>query len=97
MSEILPTLVSWHEPSDIPECDVGDRILVIVNERESAFTPLRPRIIILEARDVGWDSADVAYAGYGFEDGILWAYESACLGFVRSFLESTPTPKAKRR
>ena len=67
----------WTKPSEgLPECECGDRVVVILREREHARAPLKPRLIILEATEHGWNSPDELYVGYSPEDGELWSMES---------------------
>lgn len=66
----------WTKPDEaLPECEVGDRIVVIVVERVSKDGPVRPSLVILEATETGWYSLDDLYSGYGPEDGVLWSTE----------------------
>lgn len=70
----------WMRPSEEqPNVPVGDRIVIIVNERPHARAALAPRLVILEATESGWNSPDDTYAGYSPDDGVLWATErSVC-------------------
>lgn len=65
----------WHTPDEQPNCEAGDRIVIIVNERAHANGPLMGRLVILEATETGWFSPDDYYAGYTLGDGVFWAYE----------------------
>lgn len=66
----------WSKPSEeLPECEAGDRVLLIVCERETSRSPFRPKMVILEATEDGWYSPDETYTGYFPSDSVLWAYE----------------------
>lgn len=66
----------WRKPSEaLPVCEVGDRIVIIVNERERADLNLRRRLVLLTATESGWYSDEDFYAGYSVDDGERWAYE----------------------
>lgn len=69
-------MARWMKPEEeMPEVEVGDRILLIVVERAWEKAPLMPRLVILEAEDESWTSPDPTYVGYSPEDGVLWAHE----------------------
>lgn len=61
----------WTRPSEgLPQCDVGNRILLIVIERlDRRSIRKTPRLVILERTEIGWTSPDAVYAGYSVEDG----------------------------
>lgn len=62
----------WMKPDEeMPNVPVGDRIVIIVNERQHERAALSPRLVILEATETGWDSPDPVYGGYSPEDGVL--------------------------
>jgi len=66
----------WMKPQEeMPDVEAGDRILVIVREREEVESPLENKLLILEATEDGWFSPDPDYAGYSVTDGILWSAE----------------------
>lgn len=66
----------WSDPQkEYPAVEVGDRIVVIVMEREHAGAPIRPRLVILVAREFGWDAIEEMYQGYTPNDGALWSTE----------------------
>ena len=69
----------WMQTSEeIPEeVEVGDRIVIIVNERPYAGAAIRRRLVILEATEDGWDSPDDTFAGYTPQNGLLWATEKS--------------------
>ena len=60
---------------EMPEVEAGDRVAIIVRERQSARGPFSLRLVILEATETGWYSADSFYAGYTPDDGELWSTE----------------------
>src|SRR5438105_155871 len=67
----------WTKPEEkMPSVHVGDRIVIMVAERQSPHVRKKPRLVIIEATEDGWKSNDPVYVGYGPEDGILWAPES---------------------
>lgn len=67
-------MARWMKPSEeMPSCEVGDRVLVILEERERGR--LRKRLVILEATETGWEPTDDFYTGYTPADGVLWSYE----------------------
>lgn len=70
-------MTNWIRTVDeLPaECECGDRLCIIVAERESPKHKIAPRLVILIATEQGWDSVDEIYQGYGPEDSILWAWE----------------------
>lgn len=71
-------MARWMKPTEeMPAVYVGDRICIIVAEREAKGRPLKPRLVILEATEGGWDSSDPTYSGYTVEDAILWAHEGS--------------------
>lgn len=63
--------MKWHPAGKSPVCEVGDRILGVVMERATSASPLRERIVVMEAAESGWDGGD----GYIPEDCARWAYE----------------------
>jgi len=68
---------SWSKPTEeYPSVEVGDRVAVIVMEREHATAPIRPRLVILIATESGWDSTEEMYQGYTPNDGVLWSAEN---------------------
>ena len=72
----------WTKPSEgLPECEAGDRILLIVNERTNRQSVRTTRrLVILEATETGWESPDDVYSGYTPEDGEFWSMErDVCL------------------
>ena len=73
----------WTRPSEgQPECEAGDRVLLVVRERTNAKAKLRPRLVILEATEDGWDSPDPTYEGYTPEDGAFWSMERDVCAFA---------------
>jgi len=69
-------MARWMKPTeDTPICSVGERIVIIVSERERAKASLRPRLVTLVAEEEGWAALEDTYSGYGCEDAVLWAYE----------------------
>lgn len=73
--------VKWKRVDDEwPAGNVGDRIVLIVSEREAPENRKVPRLVILEAVDDGWTSPDPMYAGYDPEDGIVWTWERSIIG-----------------
>lgn len=77
-------LISESHPTDESYCE-GDRLALIVHEREEAGCPLVARIVMLSALEDGWKSDDPRYSGYTPQDGIAWAWEK---DLVKGF---TPT------
>lgn len=73
----------WMKPSEeLPDVSVGDRIVIIVREREREGWPLQNRLVILEAKEDGWTSPDEFYAGYSVHDGLLWSTEKDICGIA---------------
>lgn len=73
-------VIEWknpkHElPGDNEPCYVGDRIVIVVMGRANKQAPLTPRLVVLEATEIGWKSPDPTYGGYTVEDGHAWAWE----------------------
>lgn len=67
-------MARWMKPTEeLPCCEVGDRVLVIMRETERGKWVRR--LVILEAKEEGWESPDPTYVGYSPEDGQLWAME----------------------
>jgi hypothetical protein len=61
--------------------------VIIVAERHHPMTipwPRKPRLVILEATETGWESPDPTYVGYGPEDGVLWSMEKDVCGIARA-------------
>lgn len=66
--------MKWTKPSEeTPRCAVGDRILVVLREKENGKWVRR--LAILEAQEDGWRSLDDFYVGYSPDDAELWAHE----------------------
>jgi hypothetical protein len=69
-------MTRWMRPCEDPgDMTCGDRIVIVVRERATTTAPLQNRLVILEATEDGWHSADPVYAGYSLHDGLLWAKE----------------------
>lgn len=68
----------WHKPSETPDVSVGDRVVIVVMKTmpHSTSKKFYPSLVILVAEEGHWSSPDPVYSGYGFEDGVAWAYES---------------------
>lgn len=57
-------MARWMKPEEeLPSCEVGDRIVTIVVEKDPRTKAWNPRVVILEAE------------GYGVEDAVLWSLE----------------------
>lgn len=67
----------WTRPTEgLPECEAGDRVVLIVNERLDRRSLRKTRrLVILEATEVGWMSPDMVYAGYTPHDAEFWSME----------------------
>lgn len=67
----------WTKPAEgLPECEAGDRVLLIVHERTNRQSVRKTRrLVILEATETGWISADPIYDGYTPHDAELWSME----------------------
>ncbi len=76
-TETLKSGYVWHDASESPAgLDCGDRVLVVIEEKERPMSRYSVRrIVILEATETGWDAKDGMYDGYTPEDGIIWALE----------------------
>ena len=74
----------WTKPSEgLPECEAGDRVLLIVNERLDRRSVRKTRrLVILEATETGWMSPDMVYHGYTPEDAEFWSLEKEVCRFV---------------
>jgi len=71
-------MARWMKPEEEPPAVyAGDRIVIIVKERATATSPIRPRLVILEATEDGWHSPDPVYAGYSIDDAFLWSTEES--------------------
>lgn len=69
-------MARWMKPEEeLPECEVGERVVMIVRERASPRTKMTDSIVVLVAKEGGWGSPDLVYDGYTPEDSILWTYE----------------------
>lgn len=70
-------MARWMKPNEEPpvNLEAGDRIVMIVRERETCGSPLRSRVVILEATEDGWYSPDDTYAGYTIHDGYIYTTE----------------------
>jgi hypothetical protein len=66
------------------DCECGDRLCIIVAERESPKHRIAPRLVILIATEQGWDSTEDVFQGYGPQDGILWAWEKDVCGIAHA-------------
>ena len=70
-------MAKWTKPSEgLPECNVGDRVVVILAERETERHAILPRIVVLNCEESGWSCDDAFYSGYTPSDGVLWSLES---------------------
>lgn len=65
----------WRLPNEIPDCYVGDRIILLTLKRPKAGMPLEYRLVILERTEDSWHSPDPVYGGYDVGDGVAWMYE----------------------
>ena len=75
----------WTKPEEgIPDVEAGDRVLVIIVERDPVRDRYLPRLAILEATETGWTCSDETYSGYTIEDCSLWSLESDVTGIVRA-------------
>jgi hypothetical protein len=72
----------WHRSDEpLPEnFYAGDRLAIAVVEREELHAPLKPRIVMLTAREHGWEADDPTFSGYSPSDGEFWAIEKELLG-----------------
>lgn len=78
-------MARWMRPSEeMPDVEAGDRVLIIVVERQYANARLQPRLVILEATEDGWTSLDEVYVGYTPADGVLWSLEKDVCGIARA-------------
>lgn len=79
-------MARWMRPEDeMPgECECGDRLCIIVAERESPKQRKTPRLVILIATEDGWDAVDELYQGYSPGDGVLWAWEKDVCGIAHA-------------
>lgn len=74
----------WTRPEEgLPNVWVGDRVAIIVAERASDNTPLRPSLVMLIATEDGWRCDDPTYSGYTPEDGVFWSTERDICSFAR--------------
>lgn len=81
----------WTKPTEaLPDVYAGDRVCIIVMEREHAGGPIKPRLVILEATEDGWDSLEDVFQGYTPHDGILWSTEQDICAVVEA-LDFEPT------
>lgn len=67
-------MARWMKPEEeLPECDEGERIVMIVRERdiESLRAPMVDRLVIIAKTRTGWHST----GGFTPPDAILWTYE----------------------
>ena len=53
----------------------GDRIVVLLNERNPDTSKLEPRLIVVVANEWGWECGDGTYDGYEPHDGTHWGQE----------------------
>lgn len=67
-------LTKWNKPEDITGLCVGDRILMVCEERNT-FGKMEKHVVILEATEDGWTSPDETYIGYTPGDGTDWISE----------------------
>jgi hypothetical protein len=75
----------WMKPAEeLPDVYAGDRVCIIVMERESAGKPIKPRLVTLEATEDGWDAIEDLYQGYTPHDGVLWSTEKDICGIVEA-------------
>ena len=81
---------AWHPSTVAPQCEAGDRVLVVVTERPRHGADLQSRIILLEAEESGWRSRDDRYAGYTPSDGDYWALERDILPRIDAALAGEP-------
>lgn len=78
-------MAKWVRPSEaMPKVWVGDRVVIVVAERASDGTPLRPTLVILTATEDGWSCGDATYHGYTPEDGLFWSTERDVCAFARA-------------
>lgn len=81
-------MAKWMRPSEeMPKVWVGDRILCIVAERDKVGSPLKARLVVLEATEDGWKSPDPTYSGYTVEDAVLWSPEDSVTAIARNICD----------
>ena len=77
-----PIPAGWRDCHDDPpgQCLAGDRLLVIMEEREREGGPFVRRLVVLTATEDGWEATDQEFGGYTPADGLLWRWERDLVG-----------------
>lgn len=69
----------WMKPEEeMPVCEVGDRILLIIMCRLRQGDPMEPHLDICTATEDGWESE----SGWTPEDALLWSNEKDVCGIA---------------